>query len=426
MIEAAGRVGQNRRKQPLRSAHRLPATQLRAPRRRRRIDGAIAPQRSHHDHGLLIASQPADVGGHHELPPAHERGAAGLDGDPPAVERFVEGPLLGGHPPGQLRRLDAHARWRRPTDPWREQASGTHEQALRCGQFVEASQADERREHVGQSKWHRTIDHRLHGHVGKLLRRAPLERSHDLGRIRFGVRLHEHRVDEIVVELRMLTLDGSRGVDEVHPVAHERHEPANGGSHQGQGRDTQPRPAQARRQATGHQPVLDENAEHEPRPSADRRAQDKGRERHALEIGARRGQPPGQIPIGLRFSLATRLPACDGEVGAGIGRTRSGQHDRLDHPGRGGRIGNGRHRGGSEGAGGGRRRRSRSPPSISAGPPSRFAALSAFRGCTIPPQPGAPGCPRGFLSRGSAGDLPRDLLSCPTFERGAYVSSSRC
>ena len=379
MIEAASRVGQNRRKQPVRSAHCLPATQLRAPRRHRRIDGTIAPQRSHHGHGLLIASQPADVGGHHELPPAHERGAAGLDGDPPAVERFVEGPLLGGHPPGQLRQLDAHPRRCGPADPRREQSRGTHEQALRCGQFVEASQAHERREHVGQSEWHRTIDDRLHGHVGELLRRAPLERPHDLGRIRFGVRLHEHRVDEIVVELRMFALDGTRGVDEVHPVAHERHEPANGGSHQGQGRDTQPRPAQARRQATGHEPMLDENAEHEPRPSADRRAQDKGRERDALEIGARRGQPPGKIPIGLRFSLAIRLPAGDGQVVIRVGRTRSGRHDRLDHPGRGGRIGNGRHRGGSEGAGGGSRRRSRSPLSISAGPPRRFAALTVFR-----------------------------------------------
>ena len=124
VIEAAGTVGKHRRKPPARTGVGGPiqpggspsANHLHLPRCGRRAGGqsrgtighAAGRRRRHCHQRLLVAAQSADVGRHHELPSAHERGGGPIDRKATTIESAdthagIHAVLFARHSPGKFR-----------------------------------------------------------------------------------------------------------------------------------------------------------------------------------------------------------------------------------------------------------------------------------------------------------------------------------
>ena len=192
--------------------------------------GAVVLHRHDMDDRLLTAAEAADRRRQDELPAAHEgrrspvnhhllRLGTGAD------ELRIDHPRPR-HPPMEPRRIDADARRSRDPGPRRHQPHRADQEALGRHQFIEAGQPHQRRQQHRQTDGERAVDDPVGGDVGKALRGTLLQRSHDDGGASLGMRLDEHRVDQIVVELGMLPLDRPGSVDEIHPVTDQRQEPA--------------------------------------------------------------------------------------------------------------------------------------------------------------------------------------------------------
>ena len=333
VIKAAGTVGKHRRKPPARTGVGGPiqpggspsANHLHLPRCGRRAGGqsrgtighAAGRRRRHCHQRLLVAAQSADVGRHHELPSAHERGGGPIDREATTIKSAgphagIHAVLFARHSPGKFRRSDPHPRRRGPADPWRKQPRRGHDEAFRRDHLIQAGEPHERGECVGQPQGGRPIDHGLRRQAGESLGGPPLERLHDQRRACLRMRLHEHGVDEVVVKFRVLLLDGPRRIDEIHAAAHQWYDPADDGCNERDPPRRQPRPTDAARQATGQQPMLDENAARQPDGPCHAGGEQKRRQGHALVVGTRGSEPLCQIAVRLGVGFAPSVPGAHG------------------------------------------------------------------------------------------------------------------
>ena len=229
VLQAAHRIGQEGRERPGGLPFPGPTDHVDPPRGTGGIMGAVVLHRHDMDNRLLPAAEAADRRGQDELPAAHEgrrspvnhhllRLGTGAD------ELRIDHPRPR-HPPMEPRRINADARRSRDPGPRRHQPHRADQEALGGHQLIQAGQPHQRRQQHRQTDGERAVDDPVGGDVGKALRGALLQRSHDDGGAPLGVRLDEHRVDQIVVELGMLPLDRPGGVDEIHPVTDQRQEP---------------------------------------------------------------------------------------------------------------------------------------------------------------------------------------------------------
>ena len=271
------------------------AGHLDLPRGHGRIDAAVVPDGRHEQHRLFVSSQPLQFAGDHELPTADDRRLPAVSGELPA--RGLHRPLLARNPPGEPRRLDPHPRGSRKPQPRRNQADRRHHETLRGSHFVDAGQRDKDGQRGGQPDRGRAIHDPLDRHLGEPLRGPTFERPHHEFRRLVRPRLHQHRVDDVVVKLGVVALDGPGRVNEVHPIEHQRQQPPHGrGDDRGHCHD-QPRPADPGGQASGHQVVLEQHAAGEPEHQPDARRQQERRDRHALVVGHCLAEPFGEVAV---------------------------------------------------------------------------------------------------------------------------------
>ena len=301
LVEPAILAGHHDRPQPRRAG-----PQRHGPGRPGRIRSAVVAERPHDQLRWLARGKPLDLGGHNELPAAIEFGDAADHFDTPTRCRCGRR-ILPRHPPGQPRRGDAHPRRRRKSAPGRDQSRCRQNEALGGEELVEAGQADERRQHPREPDGRRAIHHPLVGNARQPASGPAPERLHHCLRRLARPLLDEDGVDEVVVEFGMIPLERPGGIDEVHAIPHERHDPADRGHGHRRQACGQPHPAGPGRQSPGQAPVLDQDARQDPGHGPDRDGQQKRRHRHALHVRNRRGEPAGEIL--LRLGALGRIAA---------------------------------------------------------------------------------------------------------------------
>ena len=285
--------------------------------------GAVVLHRHDMDDRLLTAAKAADRRCQNELPAAHEGRRSPLNHHllrlrTGADELRIDHPRPR-HPPMEPRRINADARRSRDPSPRRHQPHRADQEALGRHDLIKAGQPHQRRQQHRQTDGERAVDDPVGGDVGKALRGTLLQRSHDDGAAPLGMRLDEHRVDQIVVELGMLPLDRPGGVDEIHPVTDQRQEPAHGRAGQRQPSGRQPPPPHPPGQSTGNDPMFGQNPERQPNGRRHRRGEEEVRQRHPLEIGPGRFEATNEIPIGVGLFLVGSPAADDERLGA-VGR----------------------------------------------------------------------------------------------------------
>ena len=283
--------------------------------RGRRLGAAEFADRRDGEHRPLAVAQPIDATGDDQLPATDDRRPSCVNLQPamPAVAvRPVVGRLVG-QSPVQPRRLDPHPRRRGDAGPRGDQPGRGHEEALGSRQFIDGCQTHEHGQRTGQSHRIGTIDDAVGRQLREPLGGPAFERPHDQRRAPLRMRLHQHGVDQVVVEVGVFLLDGPGGVDQVHAIAHQRHDPADHGGQERRDARRQPGDTKPARQAAGHQPVLEEDAAGQPEQHPDAGTEQEGRQGHALEIGAGRRQSLGQIAIRFRFPFARVGPFGDRE-----------------------------------------------------------------------------------------------------------------
>ena len=280
----------------------------RRPRGRRRIGGSVVTKRPHDQLRLLAGIEAIDSCRDHQLPAAVEPGDA-VDDVECSARRIGGRRILARHPPRQPRGGDADPGRRREAAPGRDQPGRRDDETLRREQLIETDEAHERRQDPAQAHGGRAIDHPFVGHPRQAPSRPPPERLDDgLGRF-VAPLLDEHGVDEIVVQFGVVPLDGPGGEHEIDAIHDQRHEPADRRRHGRREADRQPRPPGPRRQAAGHEPVLDEHARQHPGHGGHRGGQQERGHHHALEVGDRGGESAGEVLL--------RLGALDGIAAPG-------------------------------------------------------------------------------------------------------------
>ena len=282
------------------------------PRRRRGIGRAVVAKRPHVQLRFFTGIEPVDPRREHELPAAIELGHATHDVDlPPGSVRRRR--ILARHPPRQPRGGDAHPRRRGEAAPGRDQSGRRDDEALRCQHLIETDQSHQRRQDPRQPHRGRAIDHAFVGHARQPPGRpAPQRLDHGLRRFA-GMLLDQDGVDQIVVELGVIPLDGPRGEHEIDPVSHQRHEPSGCRCHRHPDAGRQPSPPRPRGQTAGHEPVLDEHPDQHPRHGGHCGGQQEGGHHHALEVGDRGGEPAGEVLLRLGTLDGVAAPGPNGQ-----------------------------------------------------------------------------------------------------------------
>ena len=125
--------------------------------------------------------------------------------------------------------------------------------------------------------------------------------------------LHEHGIDEVVVEFGMLPFDRPCRVDQIHPIPHQWQDPANGRRTNGHEPTEEPCPPGPSGQTASHEPVLEHHATRHPDDCSDTDAEQEGRDRDPLVVGTGCGKPSGEIPLRLGVGLAVFGPRADGK-----------------------------------------------------------------------------------------------------------------
>ena len=98
----------------------------------------------------------------------------------------------------------------------------------------------------------------------------------------------------------MVRLDRPCGVDEIHAVAQQGHDPTDHGGGKCDRGHTQPAPATPARQSPRHHPVLEHDAGQQPEHAGHARGEQERERGHALVVGGGRGEPPREIAIRFR------------------------------------------------------------------------------------------------------------------------------
>ena len=328
----------------------LPAdpVHLHTPRQRSPIDGPAVEQRRHGDRWPLVLPQAADQAVDCQLPTTHERGRARIDTDAPLVLCLgILNPAVGSiavgflvalhirgrpagdlidlvagyhswqflpwHPPCQSGRLQPHTCRRCHAGPRSQQPRRGGEHALGCCQRIDTGQRHDQGQGIREPHGHGAIDDGFHRHGGEPLCGPPLQGSHHGGYVAIRMRFHEHGIDQVVVQFRMLPLDHAGRVDQIDAIPHQRQDPADTrGDDRHEGRQ-QPRPPGPPRQAPRDQPVFEHHAKRHPDQCGQSRPEQKRRDRDPLEVGARGSKTLGEITLRFGVGLAVVAPSADGE-----------------------------------------------------------------------------------------------------------------
>ena len=135
--------------------------------------------------------------------------------------------------------------------------------------------------------------------------------------------LHEHGVHDVVVEFGVFPFDGPRRIDQIHAIAHQRQDPADGRRSERREPHQEPRPSGPPRQAARHEPVFEHHATRHPADRPDTSAEQKGRDGDPLIVGTGRGEPSGEVPFRLGVGLTVIGPRTDGKrLGGWLGNRR--------------------------------------------------------------------------------------------------------
>ena len=321
LIESAGPVWKHGRIPRATLRFAANPRHLRPPGNSLRMSVALVKQRRHGDRRLLVAPKAADRGRHDQLAAADDRGRTVLDFDAAAVCGIAAGRCIsaGGrdvslfprHPPAEPREFELDPCRRGNASPRGQQPSRGGEDAFGRRQRVDACQSHHQRQSIGEPHRQRAIDEGLRGHGGEPLRGPSLQRPHDRRRIALWMRLHEHRVDNVVVEFRMIPFDHSGRIDEIDAIPRQRQNPANRSGHERQQAEREPSPPRPMGQAAHHHPVLQQDAAGQPGKRSQTGPQQERRQGDPFQVGTGSGKPPGEIPLRLRVGLAVVDPTAD-------------------------------------------------------------------------------------------------------------------
>ena len=207
-----------------------------------------------------------------------------------------------------LRQINPDPRRGHPARPGRQQPRCTDEHALGRHHLIQKSQPHHQRQATGQPDGQLAIDHPIAGHSRQALGGPALERLHHHRSRAIRTRPDEHRIDDIVVELRVFAFDFPRRIDKIDPVPHQGQQPPHRRRHQSNESQAEPHPAGPAGQSPRHQPVFREDPAGQPHASRHGRPEQEGLQRRPLVVGAGCLQPLGEIAIGFGGPVGVLRP----------------------------------------------------------------------------------------------------------------------